>query len=67
MMSQVVYAPEAEVDLVGIADFIARDKPEAARRWIEEPASRKRRSGESRRRRWLQFPSRFSLLMFCAS
>jgi toxin ParE1/3/4 len=27
-------SPDAEDDLVGIADFIARDKPEAARRWI---------------------------------
>jgi toxin ParE1/3/4 len=29
------YAQEADEDLVGIADFIARDKPEAARRWIQ--------------------------------
>lgn len=34
-MSGVVYAPEAEDDLVGIADYIARDKPEAARRWVQ--------------------------------
>jgi toxin ParE1/3/4 len=31
----VEYAQEADEDLVGIADFIARDKPEAARRWIQ--------------------------------
>jgi len=31
-MSRVVYAPEAEDDLIGIADYIAWDKPEAARR-----------------------------------
>lgn len=34
-MSRVSYAPQAEDDLVGIADYIARDKPEAARRWVE--------------------------------
>ena len=34
-MPQVVYAPEAEVDLVGIVEFIARDKPAAARSWLE--------------------------------
>lgn len=34
-MSRVVYALEAENDLVGIADYIAQDKPEAARRWIQ--------------------------------
>lgn len=34
-MPRAVYAPEAEVDLIGIADFIARDKPEAARRWVQ--------------------------------
>jgi toxin ParE1/3/4 len=34
-MSAVVYAPKAEDDLVSIADFIARDKPEAARRWVQ--------------------------------
>jgi hypothetical protein len=32
-MSGIVYAPEAENDLVGIADYIARDKPVAARRF----------------------------------
>ncbi len=34
-MLRVIYSPEAEVDLVGIAEFIARDKPEAARRWVQ--------------------------------
>ena len=34
-MPRVDYAQEADEDLVGIADFIARDKPEAARRWIQ--------------------------------
>lgn len=33
-MRRVTYAPEAENDLVSIAEYIARDKPEAARRWI---------------------------------
>ncbi len=33
-MPRVDYAPEADDDLVGIAEFIARDKPEAARNWI---------------------------------
>lgn len=33
-MPRVVYAPEAENDLVEIADHISRDKPQAARRWI---------------------------------
>ncbi len=34
-MPVVNYAPAAESDLVDIADYIARDKPEAARRWVE--------------------------------
>jgi toxin ParE1/3/4 len=33
-MSEVIYSPEAEDDLVGIAAYIARDKPEAARNWV---------------------------------
>lgn len=33
-MLSVFYSPEAENDLVGIADYIARDKPEAARSWV---------------------------------
>ena len=35
-MSNVVFAPEAENDVIGIADYIARDKPEAARRWVHK-------------------------------
>ncbi|MBX3417700.1 MAG: type II toxin-antitoxin system RelE/ParE family toxin [Pirellulaceae bacterium] len=35
-MPSVFFSPEAENDLVGIADYIARDKPEAARRWIQK-------------------------------
>ncbi len=34
-MPRVVYAPEAENDLIEIADHIARDKPQAARRWLD--------------------------------
>lgn len=34
-MSRVEYAKDAEVDLVGIAETIARDKPEAARGWVQ--------------------------------
>ena len=33
-MPRVVYAPGADDDILGIADYIAHDKPEAARRWI---------------------------------
>lgn len=35
LMPQIFYAPEASNDLVGIAEHIARDKPEAARRWVK--------------------------------
>ncbi len=35
-MPRVVYAPEADDDFLGIAEYIARDKPEAARRWVAE-------------------------------
>ncbi|MFN7719852.1 MAG: type II toxin-antitoxin system RelE/ParE family toxin [Pirellulaceae bacterium] len=35
-MSSVFYSPEAESDLLGIAEYIARDKPEAARSWIHK-------------------------------
>ncbi len=35
-MSRVVYAPAAEEDLVGIAAYIALDKPVAARKWVAE-------------------------------
>jgi toxin ParE1/3/4 len=33
-MVRVVYSPAADNDLVDIAAFIARDKPEAASRWV---------------------------------
>jgi toxin ParE1/3/4 len=33
-MPAVIYAPEADDDLEGIADYIARDKPTAAREWL---------------------------------
>ena len=35
-MPRVDYAPEADDDLVGIAEVIARDKPGAARRWVQK-------------------------------
>ncbi len=34
-MPVVIYSREAENDLIGIAEFIARDKPQAARRWVQ--------------------------------
>lgn len=33
-MIAAVFSPEAEVDLLGIAEFIARDNPIAARTWL---------------------------------
>jgi len=33
---RVDYAQDADDDLVGIAETIARDKPEAARRWVQK-------------------------------
>ena len=33
-MAQVIYAPEADDDLEAIVDYIARDKPMAARDWL---------------------------------
>ena len=33
-MPHVVYAPEADDDIEGIVEFIARDKPSAARSWL---------------------------------
>ena len=33
-MATVIYAPEADDDLVGIVDCIALDKPRAARDWL---------------------------------
>ena len=34
-MPRVVYSPAADEDLVDIAAYIARDKPGAARRWVQ--------------------------------
>jgi toxin ParE1/3/4 len=34
-MASVVYSPAAEADVVEIAAFIARDKPDAARTWVD--------------------------------
>ena len=33
-MPAIIYAPEADDDLEGIVDYIARDKPTAARAWL---------------------------------
>lgn len=33
-MPHVIHAPEADDDLEGIVDYIARDKPNAARDWL---------------------------------
>ena len=33
-MAKPVYAPAAREDLQAIVEFIARDKPQAARRWL---------------------------------
>ncbi|MCE9552766.1 MAG: type II toxin-antitoxin system RelE/ParE family toxin [Planctomycetes bacterium] len=35
-MPRVDYAPQADEDLMGIADYIARDNPNAARRWVQK-------------------------------
>jgi toxin ParE1/3/4 len=35
-MPGVFYSPAADDDLLGIAEYIARDKPEAARRWVQK-------------------------------
>ena len=35
-MAKVIYAPEADDDIFGIVEFIARDKPEAARNWMRK-------------------------------
>lgn len=35
-MAIVIYAPEADDDLFGIVEYIARDKPEAARNWLRK-------------------------------
>ena len=34
-MADISFAPEAEEDISGIAEYIAQDKPEAANRWIQ--------------------------------
>jgi toxin ParE1/3/4 len=34
-MPQLIFSPSARQDLVGIFDFIARDKPVAASNWID--------------------------------
>ena len=33
-MFRVIYAPAADDDLVAIVDYIARDKPTAAKEWL---------------------------------
>ena len=33
--AEVIYAPDADDDLESIVDYIARDKPKAARKWLE--------------------------------
>jgi toxin ParE1/3/4 len=33
-VADVIYAPEADDDLEAIVDYIARDKPRAAREWL---------------------------------
>ena len=35
-MARVIYAPDADDDLMGIVDYIARDKPVAARNWLQK-------------------------------
>ena len=35
-MAKVIYAPEADDDLEAIVDYIARDKPQAARDWLTQ-------------------------------
>ena len=35
-MANVIYAPEADDDLFGIVESIARDKPEAAHEWLRK-------------------------------
>jgi toxin ParE1/3/4 len=35
-VANVVYAPEADDDLESIVDYIARDKPTAAREWLAQ-------------------------------
>ena len=35
-MANVIYAPEADDDLFGIVEYMARDKPDAARNWLRQ-------------------------------
>ena len=35
-MARVIYALEADDDLLGLVDYIARDKPDAARSWLRK-------------------------------
>ena len=39
-MPTAIYAPEADDDLEGIVDYIARDKPTAAREWLAKVRAR---------------------------
>ena len=54
-MARVIYSPAADADLLGIAGFIARDKPDAALRFVQtiqetcELLAGHPRMGESRR------------------
>jgi len=42
-MPSVIYAPEADDDLEGIVEFIARDKPTAATDWLQNYGQHARR------------------------
>jgi addiction module RelE/StbE family toxin len=35
MAVEVVFSPQARLDLIDIGDYIARDNPEAAARWVD--------------------------------
>ena len=35
-MANVIYAPEADDGLFGIVEYIARNKPDAARNWLRQ-------------------------------
>ena len=34
-MARVIYSPNADADLLDIAEYIAQDKPDAALRWLQ--------------------------------
>ncbi len=34
-MARVIYSPDADADLLDIVTYIARDKPDAALRWLQ--------------------------------